>query len=338
VNTQVSPSGVPAIGVHAPTIVVGVDGSEKNTPAVHWATREAARRHARLVLATACVTYAGTTAGYDGWYPYEEIVEETRSGLERMQQRLARQVPDVAVHVTTGGPLPALLAEAEAGADLIVVGQRGAGALSRMMVGSTSIAVAGRCPVPVVVVPDSWLAGQAAAAPVAVGLALQPGETPHESAAVLTFGFERADALQVPLVAVVAVNVPHVRAWSTQQVDSWRRAHEETASEFLRSWQERLPQVQVVCRAEVAQPASALLDAVEPPRATEGGGTSEEVGAAVGAQMLVLGRHTGRHHFGGFTIGSTARAVLHYARVPVAVVPAPVVTEETRAGAERLGG
>lgn len=337
-NTQVSPSGVPTPGGAAPSIVVGVDGSEKNTPAVHWATREAARRHARLVLATACVTYAGTTAGYDGWYPYEEIVEETRNALERMQERLTRQVPDVAVHVTTGGPLPALLAEAEAGADLIVVGQRGAGALSRMMVGSTSIAVAGRSPVPVVVVPDSWLAGQAASGPVAIGLALQPGGAPHECAEVVKFGFERAAALQVPLLAVVAVDVPHVRVWSAEQVESWRRAHEETAAEFLRSWRERFPQVQVACRAEVAQPAAALLDAVEPPRPTEPGDPPEDADAPAGAQMLVVGRHTGRHHFGGFTVGSTARAVLHYARVPVAVVPAPFVTEETPAGAERLRG
>jgi nucleotide-binding universal stress UspA family protein len=330
VNTQVSPSAVPTPEDEAPTIVVGVDGSEKNTPAVHWAAREAARRHGRLVLASACVTYAGTTAGYDGWYPYEEIVEETRSSLQQMQERLARQVPDVAVHVTTGGPLPALLAEAEAGADLLVVGQRGAGALSRVMVGSTSIAVAGRSPVPVIVVPDSWLAGQAAAGPVVVGLALRPGSTPKESAAVVKFAFERAALLQVPLLAVVAVEVPHMRAWSSEQVESWRQAHEEEAGEFLASWRDRFPDVKVAVRAEVAQPASAVLDAVEPggePRVVQGPGP---------AQMVVLGRHTGRHHFGGFTLGSTARAVLHYARVPVAVVPSPVVTEQTPAEAARL--
>lgn len=331
-NTQVSPSAVPSPGTDGPTIVVGVDGSEQNTPAVHWATREAVHRRGRLVLATACVTYAGTTAGYDGWYPYEEIVEETRSGLERMQQRLSRQLPDVAVHVTTGGPLPALLAEAEAGADLVVVGQRGAGALSRVMVGSTSIAVAGRSPVPVVVVPDSWPAGQVAAGPVAVGLALQPGGTPHESVAVVKFAFARAALWQAPLLVVVAVEVPHLRAWSSEQVESWRQAHEEAAEEFLAPWRARFPDLKVSVRAEVGQPASALLDAVEPGKEPE---TSGPLGPA---QMVVLGRHTGRHHFGGFTLGSTARAVLHYARVPVAVVPTPTVTEESTAEAERLRG
>lgn len=331
-NTQVSPAVVPSPGTDGPTIVVGVDGSEQNTPAVHWATREAVHRHGRLVLATACVTYAGTTAGYDGWYPYEEIVEETRSGLERMQQRLSRQLPDVAVHVTTGGPLPALLAEAEAGADLIVVGQRGAGAVSRVVVGSTSIAVAGRSPVPVVVVPDSWLAGQAAAGPVAVGLAVQPGGTPHESGAVVKFAFARAALVQAPVLVVVAVEVPHLRAWSSEQVESWRHAHEEAAEEFLASWRARYPDLTVSVRAEVGQPASALLDAVEPAK------EPETPGSLGPAQMVVLGRHTGRHHFGGFTLGSTARTVLHYARVPVAVVPTPTVTEETPAEAERLRG
>lgn len=331
-NTQVSPSAVPSPETDGPTIVVGVDGSEQNTPAVHWATREAVHRHGRLILATACVTYAGTTAGYDGWYPYEEIVEETRSGLERMQQRLLRQLPDVAVHVTTGGALPALLAEAEAGADLIVVGQRGAGALSRVMVGSTSIAVAGRSTVPVVVVPDSWLAAQAAAGPVAVGLALEPGRAPHEGVAVVDFAFARAALLQVPLLVVIAVEVPHLRAWSSEEVESWRHAHEEAAEEFLAPWSVRFPDLKVSVRAKVGQPASALLDAVEPAEEPE---TSASLGPA---QMVVLGRHTGRHHFGGFTLGSTARAVLHYARVPVAVVPTPTVTEETPAEAERLRG
>ncbi len=335
-NTQVSTSAAAAAEVSIPTIVVGVDGSEKNTPAVHWATREAVHRHGRLVLASACATYAGTTAGYDGWYPYEQIVEETRSSLERMQERLTRQVPDVAVHVTTGGPLPALLAEAEAGADLLVVGQRGSGALSRVVVGSTSIAVAGRAPVPVVVVPDAWTAGTAAGGPVAVGLALEPGRAPAGSATVVQFGFERAAGLQVALEAVVAVEVPHMKAWSGEQIESWRQAHEQAAAEYLASWRERFPEVKVACRAEVAQPASALLDVLEPP---EGETRPASAGTpAEGAQMLVLGRHTGRHHFGGFTLGSTARTVLHYARVPVAVVPAPTVTETTPTEAERLRG
>jgi nucleotide-binding universal stress UspA family protein len=35
------------------------------------------------------------------------------------------------------------------------------------------------------------------------------------------------------------------------------------------------------------------------------------------AQLLVLGRH----HNGAFGLGCTARAVLHYAEIPVAVIP-----------------
>ena len=318
-NTQLSPSTEPVQQPALPTIVVGVDGSEKNAPAVQWALREAAARHGRLVLASACATYAGTTAGYDGWYPYEQIVEETRSALEQLRERLGQEVSDVSVHVTTGGPLPALLSEAEAGADLLVVGQRGAGAWSRVVVGSTSIAVAGRSPVPVVVVPDAWT-GAETTGPVVLGLALEPGRVPEESAGVVRFAFERAARLKVPLLAQVAVEVPHVKAWSVQQIESWRHAHEEEAARFLATWHDRFPGVEVFSRAQVAQPASALLDAVDT------------------AQMLVVGRHTGRHHFGGFALGSTARALLHYARVPVAVVPAPTVTEESPAEAETLRG
>ena len=318
-NTQLSPSAEPTQRPSVPSIVVGVDGSEKNAPAVQWAVREAAVRHGRLVLASACATYAGTTAGYDGWYPYQQIVEETRKALEQLRDRLSREVSDVAVHVTTGGPLPALLTEAEGGADLLVVGQRGAGAWSRVVVGSTSIAVAGRSPVPVVVVPDAW-SGAETTGPVVIGLPVEPGRAPTESAAAVKFAFERAARLQVPLVAQVAVEVPHVKAWSIEQIESWRHAHETEAARFLDTWHDRFPDVEVISRAHVAQPASALLDAVDT------------------AQMLVVGRHTGRRHFGGFSLGSTARAVLHYARVPIAVVPAPSVTELDEAEAQALRG
>ena len=318
-NTQLSPSAEPTQRPVVPTIVVGVDGSEKNAPAVQWAVREAADRHGRLVLASACATYAGTTAGYDSWYPYEQIVEETRIALEQLRERLVGQVPDIAVHVTTGGPLPALLSEAESGADLLVVGQRGAGAWTRVVVGSTSIAVAGRSPVPVVVVPDAWT-GAETTGPVVIGLALEPGRVPAESKAVVRFALERAARLGVPLVAQVAVEVPHLKAWSVQQIETWRHAHEEEAARFLATWHDRFPQVQVFSRAQVTQPASALLDAVDT------------------AQMLVVGRHTGRRHFGGFALGSTARAVLHYARVPIAVVPVPTVTEESPTEAKALRG
>jgi universal stress protein family protein len=55
------------------------------------------------------------------------------------------------------------------------------------------------------------------------------------------------------------------------------------------------------------------------------------LGAASGAQLLVLGRHTGAHHLGGFAFGSTSRKVLHHARVPVAVVPTASVLHEEEA-------
>jgi nucleotide-binding universal stress UspA family protein len=42
--------------------------------------------------------------------------------------------------------------------------------------------------------------------------------------------------------------------------------------------------------------------------------------AAEEAQVVVLGRHPAGM-FGGFAFGSVARAVLHYAEVPVIAVP-----------------
>jgi nucleotide-binding universal stress UspA family protein len=310
VNAQLSRSAEPTRRSSSPTIVVGVDGSESNASAIRWAAQEAAARRCRLVLSSACVAYAGT-AGYDAWYPYKQVVDETCDALDKLRDHLCGDVPDVAVHVTTGGSLRTLLNEAEAGADLLVVGQRGAGAWSRLVIGSTSIALAGRSPVPVVVVPDVWAASQRSG-PVVVGLPAKPGGLPVASAPLVQFAFEHADRLQVPLVAETAVQVPYLKAWSIKQVESWRQANEEESSRLLATWHDHFPAVEVVRHATVARPTEALLNTFET------------------AQILVVGRHNGQPHIGGFSLGSTARAVLHRALVPVAIVPTPPILQSQK--------
>jgi nucleotide-binding universal stress UspA family protein len=269
-------------------IVVGVDRSGRSASAVVWAADEAERsgRSLRLVCAT------GEGSPEAGAEP----------DLVRLGRRLA--LAELECVVETGNAQEVLLASA-ADASLLVVGRRGMGTAQRLVVGSTSIAVAGRAPVPTVVVPEQWMQPTMASAPVVVGI--EPANPGRPSAAdehVLGFAFSRAAHLRVPLIVVSAWAVPALLAWSPLDVGSSRAGSEDALDERLAPWRTRHPDVEVVARA-VAEPAAhALREA-----------------AAVG-QLTVLGRHsTERPH--AFRLGSTAREVLHHAERPVVVVPPP---------------
>ncbi len=102
----------------------------------------------------------------------------------------------VSAQVLTGDVDETLLSEAGR-VGLLVVGKRGQHAIPRLLVGSTSLAVAGACPVPTTVVPDSWTQAEHEGHPIVVGV--QPDQT---NARLLDLAFDRAGRLGVPLVAV----------------------------------------------------------------------------------------------------------------------------------------
>jgi nucleotide-binding universal stress UspA family protein len=123
--------------------------------------------------------------------------------------------------------------------------------------------------------------------------------------AVLEYAFERCARLAVPLIVLHAWQVPTIYTWSPEDIRRWSdraRRHVDTA---LARWVERRPEVEVTTRVLDSKAAMAILDAA----------------AEAEAQIVVLGRRTGPHHVGGFHLGSTARAVLHYSESPVAIVP-----------------
>jgi nucleotide-binding universal stress UspA family protein len=82
----------------------------------------------------------------------ETAQEETDSVLEKAGE--GSRPPSVTVRAVTGLPAEELLSAA-AGADMIVVGSRGAGGFKRLLLGSVSTQVTHHAPCPVVVIPDS---------------------------------------------------------------------------------------------------------------------------------------------------------------------------------------
>jgi len=137
-------------------IVVGVDGSHHSQRALEWAAREAALRHARLTVLTVCRGLAGwgDGAAYPGGRPETEHVRdlaqaETDKALEAIG---ARQPAEVVVRAVNGVPAQELISAAE-GAEMLVLGSRGAGGFTRLLMGSVSSQVTHHANCPVVVIP-----------------------------------------------------------------------------------------------------------------------------------------------------------------------------------------
>ena len=141
-------------------IVVGIDGSSESAAALRWAAEEASLRGA-LVEAVHAWTFVPMTTPADsglvpvGWAESTEMLDATREAAERLAAEQVRDVlgekSDVTVSLVQADAAEALV-EAAAGAELLVVGNRGRGSFKEALLGSTSGRVADRAPCPVVIV------------------------------------------------------------------------------------------------------------------------------------------------------------------------------------------
>ncbi len=141
-------------------IVVGVDGSDEAAEALRWAVEEAKLRDARVEAVHAWAYVPMTTTADSGlvplaWTESTEMLDATRDAAQRVAEDQVESVlgagHDVAISLAEGDASDALL-EAAKGADLLVVGNRGRGALREALLGSTSGRVADHAPCPVVIV------------------------------------------------------------------------------------------------------------------------------------------------------------------------------------------
>lgn len=135
-------------------ILVGVDGSETSRAALRWAMDEARLRHAAVDVVHAW------HMPYIHSYPYavvdlplEEFEREARQLLDRMVGGAdTTGVAAVEPILVCDGAARALLDVAK-GADLLIVGSRGRGGFTGLLLGSVSQQVVHHAPCPVVVIP-----------------------------------------------------------------------------------------------------------------------------------------------------------------------------------------
>jgi nucleotide-binding universal stress UspA family protein len=137
-------------------IVVGVDGSDASKDALQWAARQARLTGSRLLVVMAwhvpSLAYGGVVA-----LPVDLDLEgDSRKVLDQVIADTLGDHPDVETSaLVVEGSAALELIELAAGAELLVVGNRGHGAFTGMLLGSVSEHCVAHAPCPVVVVRHS---------------------------------------------------------------------------------------------------------------------------------------------------------------------------------------
>nr|MDT0657694.1 universal stress protein [Micromonospora sp. DSM 115978] len=286
--------------VSGAAVVVGVDGSDQALRAVRVAATEAAIRQRPLRVVHAL-----------GW-PRREMPASPEPGgpldggpryeAERIVAKAIAEaraaVPDLDVTggIAEGEPAEAMLGEAPDAA-VLVLGDRGLGGFSGLVIGSVAVQVSGHASCPVLVVRGR----DDPTGPVVTGV-----DGSELSELAVGFAVEEAALRGTDLVAVHVYNHPVSTGAGDMlplvyDVDELRSDEERLLAESVAGWRTRYPEVTIRARLVRGRPARALVE------------------ESAGAALMVVGAR-GRGGFSGLVTGSVSQAMLHHAACPVAVV------------------
>ena len=284
----------------ADVVVVGIDGSPHALKAAQWAATEADRRNAELRLVYA---YSLPIAGYAGYSMAPDnlgtimrvegtaMLREIAGGIRTEHPGLS-----VAIRLFQGDAVLALRRESQQ-ARLTVVGSRGNGRVSGVLLGSVAMAITSHGTAPVAVIPVDG-PGWTLAGPVVVGVDGSP-----TSEAAIGFACEEAAVRGARVIAVHCWIDPRPTLSEVSAVGIARLTESERAvlSEQLAGWRDKYPDVEVESVVTHGRATQALLD------------------EASRAQLLVVGSR-GRGGFTGMMLGSTSHSLITHALCPVVVV------------------
>lgn len=280
------------MNAHSRPIVVGFDGSSDSERALDWAITAARQRKSPLHL-IAVLGY-----GAPRWLP-ERVEEARRRAVEQLSAD-GEMPAATAVSVATPEEDPATYAllQRVSDAQLVVLGARGHGALSGLMLGSMSQHLSLHAECPVVVVREQH---DVKANRIVLGFDNSPG---GQRAA--EFGFEAASLSAAPLIVIhgwrystagsAGLFVP-IAPDIAEEIDAERAAMRKALSE----WRHKYPDVGVTLEAIPVHPTRVLSDASEH------------------AALVVVGSR-GRGAFKGMLLGSVSQGLLHHAACTVAIV------------------
>lgn len=282
-------------------VVVGVDGSDASLGAVDLAAREAQLRGRPLHVVHGFIwPLFHVDLGPSPFGPPDGgLRHEAERIVDEAVLRAREGAPGTAVtgHLVTGAPAPVLLEQARTAA-LLVIGDRGMGGFSGLLVGSVAVQLAAHADCPVLVSrgrpdPDG---------PVVVGVDGSPAND-----AAIGYAVEAAAVRRATLLVVHAGWRPGAggSGEAPASPDALERAAADEdlmLTDAVARWHAVHPDVGVERVVVRAGPRKALID------------------ASADAQLVVVGTR-GRGGFTGLLLGSVSQAVLHHATCPVAVVP-----------------
>ena len=285
----------------AKPIVAATDGSAESLRAVEWAAREAALRGAPLRIVSAAEKLPRMMETHDAPGDVDDVtdvlLEERDSALAGAAERAAKVSADLLIDTDHLAGAPAVaVTEAGSGALMLVVGSRGSGAFTALLLGSVSRYAATHASCPVVVVRDEVAASHRQ---IAVGVG-----DPDSCAASLTFAFEEAALRHAALLVVHAWTRPEVGMekpyWALS--DPGAHAAESKVAQRLTAliddWRAKYPDVEVSQDVLFGHPGRALA------------------GLSARADLVVVGRNAAHHG-----AGKVIHAVLSHAHGPIVTVP-----------------
>ncbi|WUJ70135.1 universal stress protein [Kribbella soli] len=274
-------------------VVVEVDGSAENIRVVDYASAEALRTGAELVLVapySAHGSYSPMMPGYAPKPPAEAADAALRVAVAHVRHRDGYATELVAL--AEEGSRLRVLATAARKARMLVVGRSRSRGPQRLVHTQANITLAARAGCPVVVVPLSWKPSLVDRK-VAVGI-----DGTALSTEALEFAFGIAAGREGDLI-VVHAGLPAERGFVDEDPDgSWISRADYILSETLAPWTSRFPNVKVTRFLSSRPPAAALVH------------ESGDVG------LIVVGAHGGP-----LPVDPVARRSTAAMTCPVAIVP-----------------
>ncbi|NUP47460.1 MAG: universal stress protein [Catenulispora sp.] len=291
-------------------VVVGYDQSEQSDLALREAVRQAESRGSAVRIVHGYV-WATPVVGAAPLAPVlwqvEEMEDACRNAAKQLIEQVAAEVrtahPGLTVEtVVKSGSAPAIIAEAAEDAALVVVGSRGRGGFTGLLLGSTSQRVLALARCPVLVVRDRLRGDRGR---ILVGLDI---EDARSCDTLLEFAYE--EAARHPGTSLSPVHV-----WDEPWAVSYAvRIGEQEA---VAAEHERADRFQ-----ERTEPWRAKYPGVDThPFLLEGSAAKDLVELSDTADLVVVGASSRPDGRRGRRLGPVAQAVLHHAHCPVAVVP-----------------
>lgn len=278
-------------------VVVATDGSPPASAAVQWAARDAVRHGSPLRIIHVREQWADGIPFHTLPSYHDSLTEHCVEMLARAADTAREAAPGVEVTTSLlqGDLVQTLLRESES-ADHAVIGSRGLGGFSGLLLGSVGMGVAGHAACPVVVVRGD---SETRHDRIVVGVDGSEG-----SQAALAYAFEEAE--------IRGADVHAVQAWQPAPsaalvlgysaiLDDMPDIRAETFRRSLAPWRDRYPGVRVTESLVCGHPVELLCE------------------ASAMADLVVVGSR-GHGPIVSAIFGSVSHGVLHHSHCPVAVV------------------